>query len=237
MKIKVRSLKFVFSLIALFLVGFANCQTAKEVVKSLNKTYGAAKSYQMSVQVNIISGGKVIHGYRGESAKSGNRSFTNIMNRDLITNERCMVSVDHSGKTIVYAPFKKGQLANQTMNPIEMMDSLFQSKDIELSYYKAADSYFYVKLQLDDPLYDYAEMKIRKSDNALVQFNYKAAKNEGITYDRIEVLYQNVKLNGTISSDKFSEKKYLSVGKTLKPTDKYKEYQVIDQRKATNEIN
>jgi len=245
-RLSVKKIKMIVHLkrisFAILLVGsgVAYGQTAKEALKEMNKRYGMLSSYQMNVQVAVkTSTGSVISSYKGKSAKQGEQFYTEIMGKKMLVNAKYMIAVDEAQKIIVFGVKPKDQKADPNSDPMAMVDELFANSKEEIKFYKNTDTYFYVRVVMKDhPLYKHADLKIRKSDYALLNFDYQVKAGTELSYQRIEVRYTDVKLNKALGKNFFSEKQFVNVsGQKVSPVSKYSGYEVIDQRKQTYEAN
>lgn len=214
-------------------------QTAKEVVKEMNKTYASLSGFQMEVKMVVKdANGAVVSSYRGESAKNGASFYSEIMGKKMLVNNNYMVSVDESQKLIVVGEKPKEQ-ATQQNDPSAMIDQLFEQSKQVMSFYKKADDRYYIRVEMkDDPLYEHVDLVVRKKDHALLHFAYQVKSDSEVSYERIEIDYSNVQLNPGAGKSKFSEKQFVTVSaKKVTPVSKYKDYQIIDQRQQAYEVD
>ncbi len=227
--IKVQSIVF-----AMLLLGTnVFSQSALEVVKQMNKSYASFSSYQMEVKMNVRSkDGASVMSYTGKALKQGTSMYTEIMNRKILVNDRYMVAVDQTQGLIVFGEKPKDQTQQSQSDPTAMIEQLFENTKEQMEFEGNDKQFYRVKVVLEDhPTYAHAELKIRKSDYALVSFAYQVKKGVEIGYHRLEVRYDNIKLNQKLSSKLFSEKQFVSVSeKKVTPTKAYSKYKVIDQR-------
>lgn len=228
-----------FLILFLFIISsFANAQQTelRSLLLNVSKTYKAAASISMNVQVDYYSTEKAAKPdlvYKGDVKISGSSYYSNFMGRQLVVNKDWMVLVDKNEKTIsCMKPIdrKAAGISGPEMKPEALIDSTLKNNSgMKLLANDAAGNKV-VEVKGADPLYKRVVLHIDPATYALKQIDYTYNELEaGTAMPRVTVYYSNVQFNKTIPADTFSEKKYVRrQGKTFQPVAAYAGYQILD---------
>lgn len=214
---------------ALSLTITAAAQTAGEIIKKMNGRYATCHSYQMKIDTRLLLGSHTVQQYTGTVAKSGEQYVSDFMGRTVLLNDQYFLMVDEERRNMVFNQRQK----EQRQPPQEMLaqlDDLLKHAGDQVAYLQKESDNYQVRITLDDRHYTHADLSIRKSDYALLQFSYGLQKKTGQLYDRVVITYTDVRLDQPIPSSVFSAEAFVAIvaGKAI-PTDKYQHYQFTDQ--------
>ncbi len=208
-------------------------QTPVQMIVSMNNAYGAASNYSMTLNMKFYMGNNdvtPVQSYTGEVAKNNDNYYSSIMGKTTIVNKHCTVFIDDGEKLIVYS---KNDHVKKNNTPADLPDTSLFGKSAKYSFGKGTDrSSRIIIIPSGQSFYKRIEVLINKTTFVLeeVIYEYKAEEDPAGSIQKIVIKYSSVNLDAVISSDKFSEARFITHQKgKYSGVGKYSAYKVIEQ--------
>jgi hypothetical protein len=231
----------IYTLLSLLLLSSCLCaQDAAGELKELGRIYQHSAAFSMKVEMNLRGGNipaKASPGaIKGWMKKSGRNYLSSMAGKTTLSNHSCIVVVLEDQKVILYNASGKDSVSTDPL--VGMRDSMFYAntqisfmqappgkKKVELKYNKDSGS-AYRKIEITYLPGQYME--------EIVFYNKTDAKEASVP-DEVHIRYYDVKMNLATDESEFAETNFIRhTKKGLEPVDRFKDYQVIDQRDQKN---
>ncbi len=206
----------------------AEAQSFQQIMKKVGQKYRDAKSYSMSVRCDVFGPtADLLQTVGGKMKKNKRGYYSDFNNVKTICNSRCVLQVDEVNKSIVYG---KGQ---ENAEPSEMAveEQLEQLSALDAKVTQTSKGYEIMLTEKHKTYYEKIELHIA-GDFSLrkVIYHYSSPEQTGVS--KSEVTFYDVRFNEIIPEHQFSEYRFIqSVSGTIKPSGKYKTYEIIDLSK------
>ncbi len=212
----------------------------QSVFDKMKAKYENAKSISMALDYNVYKGNstKPVQTSRGHFNMKGEYSSMRVMGVTQLQNAEMQLMVDDSSRMIVANPVIKNPNYAEAMqlSVVDMCDSAVVVNRVgNVSVYR-----LFVKPGLAQEI-GKLDIKIDSETSFIKElvmyYNYQmdfnmSSRERDIAIPRLQIIYQDVKINSDIPSSTFSTKRYFkSITPELVPNPKYSNYEVIDQRK------
>jgi len=202
-------------------------------MRKMNKVYEDAGSFSMNVTVAIFNDEKSkssLTSYTGKMAMSGCCYYSEMMNRITIVNKETRLLIDKSQQMIL---FRKNTAAAAKRAAAQLpmpgnLDSLMRATS-KGSY--LVNTSVEKRILVTNSNTQYGRMEIVIDPNTYTLKQIVLYNTTGIKDDpqKIIISYTAIQING-VNENVFSEKKYVSIGKTkVSATEAFKKYKLINE--------
>ena len=205
--------------------------------KRISEAYSDAKNFSADVVVFSYKDKDQEKGDllgKGMIRKADKNYYSKFMGEEMITNNHCAVIVDSNYKEVTIFQDNKKVMPGQFS--LSQMDSMLKKQD-SVSYLGSQNGLKHYVLYNKHSVIMKIDMYVGEKDHFIKRLvYYYAASGKDESYDmyKMDIYYNNIKLD-KVSDSYFSEKKYIEYkGSTPQLTATYRKYKLIiaDKYKA-----
>jgi len=226
--------------VAVIFCAQAYAQTASDVLKKMNEVYKNAQSFSMNLEMKTFPvNNEKESSYSGKVVRSDIMYYSSLMGRVMVVNKNYSLLVDEGQKVITYSKIAAPAPKELYDNDFNKLADSSLTKRSQISFAgNASDKYVIEIKPLNNTYYDKIEATINKTSFTLekVVYYYKPIKD--VSFSKISVNFNNVKLNDGTPASFFSESNYLSNLSKGKVTGKgsWASYKIINVPKSKLKI-
>lgn len=223
-------------LIPILIIGSQlHAQNEKETLRAMYSNYNTMESLQMNVSVQLFrlsNDNAPMQQSQGKVFKDGFNYYSEMMGRTTLINKRCAVIIDNNNKVLLYSE-PEGKASKEKESTEVLPDSVLFGTG-KLKTVSNKNNLHCIEIVNDkDAQYRKIEMTINTLTKTLERIDYYFKPSEGRNpvFEKMTIIYSGIVINGKVSEDIFSEKKYISVSRDkITGLGKYAAYEIIDQR-------
>jgi hypothetical protein len=217
---------------------FAENSQAVADFRKVNEAYTKATSLSMDISYKLFSNYSTASAYEssiGKYIKQNNNYYSELLGIVTMQNAKHKVTINEAQKSLILS---NPQQANQSPSPV-MLDSMLkfcskvestdlgEGKKLYKLHFTTKSGFEYERIDLEIGSLWMLNRIVLYYRNAVVLND--ADKSLQKEKPRLEIVYSAVNLHPTISSDQFSEKKYIvQSGKTFKAATAYASYRFLN---------
>lgn len=231
---KIVSSFLIFSSCAIPLIA----QDWKADLLAMNKAYLDAKSFQMNIEVTSYANkndATPILTANGKVFNANGSSYSEMVGKTTLLNQKCMLVVDNKQKMIIYKKVNKKESSVANGFSLAQIDSavLFFGKNVYVNYISNTPKEKRLLIKYKNGNIDKIEMTINPVNNTLTEMIYyynMQAPGYSQSVEKTVIRFMNIQLNNSIPESLFSESKYVIIKKSkVTASANYAKYKIINQ--------
>ena len=213
-------------------VGAGAQQSLQTNISELIRHYTSASSYQMEFFVKATSSeGKVFSNESGFVKQSNGNMVIRYNDRITLLNEKCFLIIDSERRKLVYNVPNQQETFDFEFQIARQLQDLMNKDQLRFTRRKGGENTQIIRTQSEaDPYFSYIDLELTNDNEELRRVTYHLKSGLDLPYVRLDVVYKNVVVGGSIPKSDFSEGQYVEVTrKSVRPRKAYQHFDFIDQ--------